>query len=653
MMRSMYSGVTGLKNHQIRMDAIGNNIANVNTVGYKSSRVTFQDTLNQTLRGASASTGTRGGTNAIQVGLGMNLSSIDILHTQGNIQNTGNTTDCAIQGDGFFVLSDGGRQYYTRAGNFNLEENGLLVNASNGMIVQGWLANNMGNINTNAPLESIQIPVGQTVAPIATTEITYGGNLDKNLDGLLEYTALSVGSATGENCTLEIRLTPVGFNEYDFTVSTATTGVTIVPSTGRVTLNDDGSVQSNTLGNFTVNFPLGSSTTVDCPAMGQTNGGLFRAFKPTAESAAFPGFNPATPWGGAPLSITSGNITIQDDLGNNCTVTLTLEELADTWPNPGTYTWTINDDGGATSNITSGGTGTFTWDGNQITSCTTTTPPTIIQSSAAPGLQISVNGLTLNSATPAIRVTGKEGDYTGTFTQSETMVTITRVYDSLGSGHNLTTTLTKTDVNEWDWVCVNEGGNNIGSGHLIYSSTGELISSTGSNITFTPTGARPIVIIPDFSDVTQYSGSLLDPSSEDYDPTVPMTEISSPFQDGYPMGELQSINIDNTGTIVGVFSNGMNQSLGQLAMANFTNPGGLSRSGDTLFSETSNSGVAQIGIAGRSGRGKITPGAIEMANVDLSQEFTDMIVNERGFQSNSRVITTSDEMLQELVNLKR
>ena len=119
------------------------------------------------------------------------------------------------------------------------------------------------------------------------------------------------------------------------------------------------------------------------------------------------------------------------------------------------------------------------------------------------------------------------------------------------------------------------------------------------------------------------------------------------------MGQLDSINIDKVGRIVGVFSNGMNQNLGQMAIAYFTNPGGLTRSSDTLFEESSNSGTAQIGQAGQGGRGQVTPGAIEMSNVDLSQEFTDMITTERGFQANSRIITTSDEMLQELVNLKR
>ncbi len=640
MMRSMYSGVTGLKNHQIRMDAIGNNIANVNTVGYKASRVTFQDTLNQTLRGASASTGTRGGTNAIQVGLGMNLSSIDILQTQGNLQNTGNTTDCAIQGDGFFVLSDGSQNYYTRAGNFNLEENGLLVNASNGMVVQGWLADRLGNINTNAPLNRIQIPVGQTIAPIATTKISYGGNLDKNLDGLLEYTALSVASPTGANCTLEIELNPAGFNQYEYVVTTSSTGVTGgVPATGTITLNDDGTVSGNTLPSITISFSDGSTSVVQCPAMGQANGGRFVAIAPASENYSFTGFDTAAA-AGFPQTTT---LNLTDSSGATIPVSLTIADTLGTWPTAGIYDWSIND-GTNTFN------GTINWDGTQFT--TSAGFPIEIEQTAT-GLSIFLDGFVADTATPTLEVARKEVNYDGTFTQAESMVTITRVFDSLGTGHTLTTTLTKVGVNEWDWVCANDAGTTVGNGHLIYNTAGELISSIGSNISFTPTGARPVVIVPDFSDVTQYSGKLLDPSSENYDPTVAASEVTSPYQDGYPMGELQSITIDNNGVIVGVFSNGMNQPLGQLAMANFTNPGGLSRSGDTLFSETSNSGAAQIGVAGRNGRGKVAAGSLEMANVDLSQEFTDMIVNERGFQSNSRVITTTDEMLQELVNLKR
>ncbi|HEY8391169.1 MAG TPA: flagellar hook-basal body complex protein, partial [Capillibacterium sp.] len=141
MMRSMFAGVSGLRNHQTRMDVIGNNIANVNTVGYKTSRVTFADTLYQTLKGATAPQNNRGGINPQQVGLGVSLASIDVLHTPGNLQTTGVNTDLAIQGNGFFILSDGNQEYYTRAGNFSMDTSGRLV-YSNGLQLQGWLADN-------------------------------------------------------------------------------------------------------------------------------------------------------------------------------------------------------------------------------------------------------------------------------------------------------------------------------------------------------------------------------------------------------------------------------------------------------------------------------------------------------------------------------
>jgi flagellar hook protein FlgE len=171
MMRSMYSGVSGMKNFQTAMDTIGNNIANVNTVGFKSSVVNFQDILNQTIQGASAPNNNRGGTNPKQVGLGVSVASISVKQSQGNLQNTGKVTDMAIQGNGFFILGQGSNQFYTRAGNFDVDANGNLVNEGNGLKVQGWVADIKGNIDANTQSTAIQLPMGQTVAPIATTKI--------------------------------------------------------------------------------------------------------------------------------------------------------------------------------------------------------------------------------------------------------------------------------------------------------------------------------------------------------------------------------------------------------------------------------------------------------------------------------------------------
>ncbi len=405
MMRSMFSGVSGLRNHQVRMDVIGNNIANVNTVGFKSSRVTFQEVFSQVIRGASSPTDTRGGTNPQQVGLGMTVAGIDTLHTQGNLQITGKMTDLSIQGNGFFILEQGGQQYYTRAGAFDVDGNGYLINPSDGSRVQGWMATS-GTLPLRdvSSLGAVRISPGQTVAASATTALEYSQNLD-------------AGAANGD-----------------------------------------------------------------------------------------------------------------------------------------------------------------------------------------------------------------------------THVTSIDVFDSLGCKHNLVMTFTKTGANAWNWSCAVDGVAEE-NGTLTFAATGALTSSTGGPITINPTtGADPMSITPTFTGLTQYAGECTATTSG---------------RDGYVMGSLESFTIDATGTVTGVFSNGETMILAQVAMASFANPAGLINKGGGMYADSNNSGVRQLGQAGTGGRGQIAPGALEMSNVDLSQEFTNMIVTQRGFQANSRIITTSDEMLQELVNLKR
>src|SRR5690242_7113510 len=181
MMRSMFSAISGLKNHQTFMDVVGNNIANVNTTGFKQSRVTFQDILSQTVRGASGPQGGRGGVNPEQVGLGMLISGIDTVQTQGTLQSTGKLTDMAIQGDGYFVRSDGKQNFFSRDGAFDLGIDGTLVNPSSGLHVMGWMTNpSTGAINTAAPPTNITIPVGAGMIGKASTSLTVNVNLDAN-----------------------------------------------------------------------------------------------------------------------------------------------------------------------------------------------------------------------------------------------------------------------------------------------------------------------------------------------------------------------------------------------------------------------------------------------------------------------------------------
>ncbi|MBS3947242.1 MAG: flagellar hook-basal body complex protein, partial [Dethiobacter sp.] len=177
MQRSLFSAVTGLRNHQVKMDVLGNNIANVNTIAFKGSRVRFQDILNQNIRGASAPQFGRGGINPAQVGLGMSIGAIDTIHTQGNLQSTGRATDLAIQGSGFFVMSDGVGRTFTRDGAFSVGADGDLANAANGFKPLGWAADASGAISTTAPLGPLNIPIGQTVTS-ATTSLNFAGNLD-------------------------------------------------------------------------------------------------------------------------------------------------------------------------------------------------------------------------------------------------------------------------------------------------------------------------------------------------------------------------------------------------------------------------------------------------------------------------------------------
>lgn len=251
MMRSLFSGVSGLKNHQTRMDVVGHNISNVNTYGYKTQRVTFQDMLSQTIAGAAKPEENRGGVNPKQVGLGMTIASIDRLFTQGSLQTTGSQTDVAISGDGFFVLADGDKNYYTRAGNFGLDKDGTLVNPGNGLKVQGWMAvtdvNGDKVVRSSATPEDLIIPVYGKVDARETTNVRYKCNLDARIgvvppganDRMRASAAVTTNIDVYDNLGDTHRLTMTfwknGFNQWTASaaVSGSSTPITLdVPAGG-------------------------------------------------------------------------------------------------------------------------------------------------------------------------------------------------------------------------------------------------------------------------------------------------------------------------------------------------------------------------------------------------------------------------------------
>ncbi len=421
MLRSMFAAVTGLRAHQAYMDVVGNNIANVNTTGYKSSSVLFEDLLSQTLTGAGAPSTVQGGTNPAQIGLGVQLTGVSINFAQGATQLTGRSTDFAIQGDGFFVVSGGNGTSYTRNGSFSLDSNGNLVDA-NGNYVQGWQADNQGNVQTTTSVGKLQIPVGQIIKPVATQNITIGGNLPSD-------------SATGTTVDASINV----YNSQGTTVPLRVEYTKVADTTGSVNWSMQ-VYDSN-------NNAVGTATPVKFDLTGQ---------------------------------LTTGNVTLTPAQLNSITGT------SGTW---------------------------------------------------------AAGGITLNFGT----------------------------------------------------------------------------ASSANRLT---------------SDAT-------------------LNSLAATAQDGSGVGSVTGFSVSQSGLITGVFSNGRSQALGQIALATFANPDGLQKDGDSDYSATVDSGLAQIGVAGQGGRGTLSGGTLEMSNVDLAAEFTNMIVAERGFEANSRVITTSDQMLQDLVNLKQ
>ena len=288
MLRSLYAGVSGMRAAQTRMDVIGNNVANVNTAGFKSGRVTFATQISQTMSGAAAPTAGRGGANGLQVGLGVAAASIDQVQTQGNLQNTGRVTDLALQGNGFFVMGDGPNQTYTRSGAFDFDRDGNLVDPGSGLHVMGWMAQRNGNgeptVETTGPLQAVRIPLGITRSPHATTSLTMQGNLDAAtpVGGTFD-TSTTIYDKLGNTHLVTLRYTHSAANTWDWQVlKSDEMGSDPTVTGGTLTFDANGQLAGDTAGatvdagsaalSFTL--PDGSTTDVEFkPNMGVVGGG--------------------------------------------------------------------------------------------------------------------------------------------------------------------------------------------------------------------------------------------------------------------------------------------------------------------------------------------------------------------------------------------
>lgn len=546
LINSLFSGVSGIKNHQSMLDVIGNNIANVNTIGFKGSRVTFSDTFNQFLTYGTNPTDSSGGTNTFQVGLGMKLASVDTNWNQGTFERTGITTDLALQGDGLFVLEKNGETFYSRAGSFSFDANGQLVNSSNGAIVQGKVATDDGTIPSGNNLENIVLDTNLSVPAVATTEISWGGNLDStasvtrseeyNQSGKIDEDIL-VGESISETNTIYDKWG----NSYDFTTTYEKTADNTYNLIYGVTDSDGAEVLADT----TIPVTFNPSDTDDGSML-------------TLDGAA-----PAI------ISIQDTNTGID-----------------------------------------------FEFD-----------PSDVVQGSDT----------TINSIVDANR--------------DSTVVSGTvSMFDSLGTAHTLTLQYTKVSDNSWIWkteVPAESGeiSESSGSGTITFNPDGSIatISPTPPVLTFSPEdGASQQNIVVDFGE--DFSGI-----TQSADSSV----VSALSQDGSAAASLQNVSIDQYGFIEGVFTNGTSKQLAQILVATFPNKSALTSVGENMYTISANSGEVYVSEPGESSNTTMQSGALEQSNVDLSEEFTRMIVSQRGFQANSRVITVSDELLQEITNLVR
>ena len=679
MMRALFSGVSGMRNHQIRMDVIGNNIANLNTIGYKASRVSFAEALAMTIRGATGPSQTRGGINPSQIGLGMTLGFIDTVFQQGSLETTNIMTDLAINGDGFFVLSDGQKQYYTRAGSFRFDAKGRLVNPANGMVVQGKIANADGKIDSATMVQDIVLPLGQRVAAKATTSVNFVGNLDAGespLGTILDSNKMLAVEEAGDdsdvnglfargNSNSTIRGLRPGLSTVTVSDGTTTKVYTYVEvDTGTsnadfhslddliAEINNDFSgsmqVQLDSSGALVIQDLSGSEHIVsfasDNPALNAAlsaaNGTIDSSAGKTAKTDEFSHVATASEElvklrnaQGVSLGLKNGDtINIGANVGGtnvtgsfSVTNTSTLGDLADAIKT----TFNIQNENGVIIDS----------DGS-------------LKISGDPGKDNAISGV-------AIRETANNTFNTSmTFNELQKAKDVVHstsitVYDALGEEHVLTMTFKKTNIkNQWEWEATLDGKETISAGNkgiVTFNADGSLNTFTYENgvsaFEFDPGTGADIMKIQfevgnqgGFNGITQFSSSS--------------TTVAN-SQNGYTNGDLVNINIDQTGKITGIFSNGVNKTLAQLVLAKFTNPNGLYREGDNLYSISANSGLPIYATAGETIQSQIVPGTLEMSNVNLAQEFTDMILAQRGFQANARVISTSDDLLNELVNIKR
>lgn len=821
-MRSLWAGVSGLQAHQYAMDVEGNNIANVNTFGFKYSRADFSTLMSQTSKIATAPDGNLGGKNPMQVGLGAGVNSTTRIHSQGNIQTTDKNTDMAINGDGFFIVSnDGGTtQFFTRAGDFKTDAVGNFVD-NNGYTVQGWNYNQeTGQIDSSTSVQDIVIPPGMSMPARASTSVSLTANLDsgntlgmnasakrpiyaldsthgmrndtgtvidENDTGHTEFYTTSksgaqvtekgvdmgvVFNAQGEGLNLRsgqgmwvsfadakhtsnvkmhanlpedpskwtanTQYTYWGFKQPDGSVQnavlditingtrihaegvgqetfinainakTAETGVVASVVDGKITFTNDNST-GTTAKSKNLDITIHDTTTAggqvrvpQVPEQGQNVTEANLRLDGVARSAWLGTTGAANNQAKTTVQVITAHEYIYSsnnvDIGANPNPGANTAEQANMPSANGQRTfhttedlrellqrdarWGVDYDGdGSLENWANGGGNAIGQDANPLVEVVVESDGrfkiTNPKGPAAKDMTFKVTGFSdetnkiatndkftaMFSALDGNFNAGNNEKYSQDMYLSAHTASI-EIFDSLGTRHELTVQFTKQTKTadggaEWSIIIsvpepaeINFSGDgapgNIVVGNLRFGNDGSLQSYTPNVLNFTGNnGSKPDQVIKlDFGTTGGFDGL----TSYDKDSSTTKQET-----DGYTGGNLKpdALRTDENGYIYGEFTNGKTLALAKVALATFPNNMGLEEMGNNLYKATANSGTATIGHAGEGGRGGLKGSAIEMSNVDLSRALTELIVIQRGYQANSKTITTSDQLLNTLLQLKQ
>ena len=570
MMRSLYSGVAGLKTHQTKMDVIGNNIANVNTTAFKSSSITFSDLMSQTTQKASGpntATGT-GGTNAKQIGLGVKSGAINVNITgQGSSQSTGNPFDIMITGDNFFVVNNGSENFFTRDGSFYVDGAGNLAMTSLGYNVMGWgVDEETGNIKQDSVAAlRIMSAANMTYPPESTTKGYVSGILDMN--------DKDVTSANGKTVNLNF------FDQLGYSY------------TARFTFKQSADTHNYSIELTKLLDSVGNEVDIS--------------------------------------DVTFGS----DDVTQEKETTVALNTTAYKWSDNGQELQDVN--------------------GNKITSLTdifnadgtlkTTSEDAVIAQTAQAGLK---------ELAKAYGYEGSEQEFLNLYANSEVegstdKVPVSQMLTNLMNGQT-------EDAFPFDQETFTMDGRYYDGSSISFSEKNGkfagingLPTQTSLVVGFSALGENFSDITVDFSECSMFDNkgtSTIAATNGDMDG----------LGTGRRLGDMIGVSIQNNGMIYASYDNGMTKLLGQIATASFANASGLEKAGDNLYSATLNSGEFDgIGVDVTANGGYMSTGQLEMSNVDLSSEFTEMITTQRGFQAHSRIITVSDTLLEELTNLKR